>query len=294
VAPEDDDLIYHGNMDEWRSFANTLQLRMYLRMSDVLPSDAQAGIRALETSGAQFLTIDETAQIFFTSTGGSQHPFYEAGAGNVLNGVHNVYASSTAIDSFNALEDPRRDVFYTAGAGLPQGGYNNPANTTAGKAEPSAVTGANVGDENSALAPVKFMTDFESYFLQAEAAARGWMSGDAEELYKTAIYASFHEHDLDTAGYFQHSSVRWPSTLQDQLKAIALQKWLAMCGTQNIEAWTEIRRFDYPKFKPSEAASGVTGGQLPARLFYPSDELTRNANFPGQKQITDKVWWDKN
>jgi len=33
---------------------------------------------------------------------------------------------------------------------------------------------------------------------------------------------------------------------------------------------------------------------FPARLLYPSAEVTRNGNFPGQKLIYDKVWWDVN
>lgn len=293
VVPGEDDLIYQGDMDKWKAFANTLLLRIYLRISDVLPAVSQAGIAELGTSGAVFLSDGETGQILYTSTGGSQNPMYESAAGTVLNGVHNIFASSTAIDSFTVLSDPRVDVLYTPGAGIPQGGYSDPAVTASGKAEPSAVTGAYVGDPASALAPVKFISDYESYFLQAEAVARGWLTGSAEDLYKAGIAASFNTYTLDTAGYIQQPSVMWPVALQDQLRAIALQKWLAMDGTQNIEAWAELRRFDYPKFNLSLAASGIVGGNLPARLFYPSTELTRNSNFPGQKKITDKVWWDK-
>ncbi len=295
TTPASDDMIFNGDMDLWKHFANTLLLRTYLRLSDVSPAVAQAGIQELEANGAEFLAEGEVAQIQYTNTGGSRNPLYEAYAG-VLNHVQNIYASETVIDSMDALGDQRIDVLFDPGAGIPQGGFSDPTITTAGRAIPSALTGAKAqGDDASeeatiASAPVKFMTDYESLFLQAEAVARGWMTGDAAALFQQAITASFDTYGLDVTGY---AGLEFPATgLSDQLKAIAVQKWLAMTNTQNIEAWTESRRFDYPLFDISMAADQATQGRLPARLFYPSTEVTRNLHFPGQKLITDKVWWD--
>src|SRR5690606_29077502 len=51
VTPGAEDLIYGGNMVKWRKFANTLKLRVYMRMSNIDPVTAQAGITAMYASG---------------------------------------------------------------------------------------------------------------------------------------------------------------------------------------------------------------------------------------------------
>jgi hypothetical protein len=303
--PGNDDLIYGGDVTKWAAFGNTLLLKMYLRLSDVNASKAQAGITAL--AGATFITDGQTAKVAFTTTGGNQNPFYAVAAGPVLAKVQNVYASKTIVDTMNAYGpqggyDLRMDaMFYSAAAyqGIPQGGFDT--YTSTGIAIPSAFVGANSGDANSATAPVVFMSDYESYFLQAEAMARGWMSGTAATAYAGGIQASFnfcnpytistYAEEIDTLAPYYLAVKPFPTSgLTAQLQAIALQKWIAMCGIQNCEAWIELRRFDYPKLPISLAANGFT--KLPGRFFYPNVELVYNLNFPGQPLITDKVWWD--
>src|SRR5688572_6613047 len=48
VHPAEDDLLFGGDMDLWKRFGNTLLLKMYLRLSEVDPGKAQAGIAAIE------------------------------------------------------------------------------------------------------------------------------------------------------------------------------------------------------------------------------------------------------
>ncbi len=307
VTPGTDDLIYGGNMTNWTAFGNTLLLKMYLRLSDVNASKAQAGITAL--AGATFITDGQTAKVSFSTTGGNQNPLYAAAAGPILNGVQNLYCSSTIVDTMNAYGpqgnyDLRADAFFystAAYAGIPQGGYST--NTTSGKAYPSAFVGGDAGNTQSATAPVIFMSDYESYFLQAEAMARGWLSGTAATAYAGGIQASFnycnkgtisaYAEEIDTLATYYLAVKPFPASgLTAQLQAIALQKWIAFCGNQNCEAWIEQRRFDYPNLPLSKAANGITGGKLPGRFPYPDVEVTENRNFPGQPAITAKVWWD--
>ena len=79
-----------------------------------------------------------------------------------------------------------------------------------------------------------------------------------------------------------------------RIRAIITQKYYAMNGFQGFEAWTEWRRTGYPNILVKSQASTLGTSDLPARLLYPDTEITRNANFPGLKPITEKVWWDKN
>jgi len=109
--------------------------------------------------------------------------------------------------------------------------------------------------------------------------------------------ANFLEYGMTAADatFYSDSVAPYPetATVEQQIKAIITQKWFAMDGNQNIEAWTEWRRTGYPDFFTISRASRI-GNQYPVRLPYPETELTRNLNFPGQKNITDRVWWDVN
>ena len=301
--PGSDDLIYNGDMTMWAKFANTLLLRMYLRLSYRNPGLAQSGISALYSDGNGFIILpDETAQIKYTSSPGNTNPLYSEMAN--LNFTQNLIASATSVDSLGERGDPRLFVFYTGGAGLEQGYYS--INPPGSYSTPSATVGGLANSSESGLAPVKFITSYESLFLQAEASARGWAGGDAGQLYRDAIVANFNEYkvallDIDDSFDVQYyvdsihliNIAPFPSGGEARIRAIITEKWYAMNGNQNIEAWAEWRRTGYPDFFTVSRASRI-GNQFPQRLPYPEIEVTRNLNFPGQKPMTEKVWWDAN
>jgi hypothetical protein len=300
ITPATDDIVFKGSMEGWKRFGNTLLLRAYLRLSEREPSKAQAGIQALYDSGAAFLTSD--AKISYQSVGGNQNPLYAEGVG--LRSVQNLVASNTAVNAFTANNDPRLKALYTTNAsgnvvGVPQGSYNT--QPAVKPTFPSPLTGANYESKNasiSAIAPVKLISAAESYFLQAEAAARGWAPGDADALFKAGIRTSFEALGIPAEAYNQYIAsapdAQLPTDATGQIKAIITQKYYAMNGFQGFEAWTEWRRTGYPDFLVRSTASTLGTNSLPARLLYPDTEITRNSNFPGVKLITDKVWWDVN
>ena len=290
-GPSSDDVIFHGDMKSWAQFANTLLLRMNLRIIYVDPGAAKAGITEAQNNSYGFLSA--TAQVSYSSNPGNAYPLYSEISN--LSFTPNLVASATATNAFNANDDARILSFYTGSNGLQQGYYSIPS--PGSYATPSALVGADATDPASALAPVKLISSYESLFLQAEAAARSGSPSSAKTFYDEAIQANFTEYALSAADamLYSDSVAVYPlsGSLEDQVKAIITQKWFAMDGNQNIEAWTEWRRTGYPDFFTISKASRI-GNQLPVRLPYPETELTRNLNFPGQKNVTDKVWWDIN
>ena len=68
-TPEEDDLIFNGDMDKWVKLANTLKLKIYLREADARPDVAQAGISALYSSGANFIDEDVVYDEFIDQSG---------------------------------------------------------------------------------------------------------------------------------------------------------------------------------------------------------------------------------
>ncbi|UYQ93066.1 SusD/RagB family nutrient-binding outer membrane lipoprotein [Chitinophaga horti] len=298
------DLIFGDSddqMGDWLRFANTLKLRAYLRISLKDEGKATAGINALYATTPEFL--EEDAQIEYTASGGNQNPLFSEILG--LGRTQNLYASATSVDTLQKSNDPRRRVFYrnVTGfdtiVGIPQGSYDNTPSddiTDGLRSSASFRVGARGGDDNSALAPVKLISAAESYFLQAEVYTRGFRAGNAQTMFTEGIRASFASYDV--AGVDEYiatsPSAAWPAGEDAQWQAIMFQKWVAMNGSQGFEAWTEWRRTGYPNLLQQSQASVLAAGLMPQRFLYPSTELTRNLNFPGQTLVEDKVWWDAN
>lgn len=279
-------------MANWRRFSNTLELRAYLRLSEVDAARAQAGIAALYATNPEFLTTD--VQLSFTAVGGNNNPLW--GEVVALN-ARNQGASSTVMTPLKANSDPRIAKYYAIRSGqtdyisIPQGSFDNQPSNTPVSYPASGIL--------SNTAPAKFMTAAESYFLQAEAVARGWAPGTALTLYQNGVRASFASNALTETQantYLATAPIAaWPLVgVPAQVETIITQKWLAMVGLQGFEAWTEWRRTGYPDFLVKSEASLLGNDNLPARFIYPQVELTRNGNFPGLQRIDAKVWWDVN
>jgi len=307
--PGNDDFFYKGDVSIWRKFGNTLKLKIYLREAYVRPDVAEAGIKAMYTANDEFLGLDEDAFVPFITQQFNQNPLFATFQALTTS---NLLASNTALNYFRNNNDPRINIFYTPAtaspntgnqAGIDQGnganlGGNQNANSFS-KPGPAIGGPITIDDPNGgADAPVIFLSAAESYFLQAEAIARGWGTGNAEEMYQNGIAASLlfwglSEDDVNT--YLAQPAIAFPGggSVEQQIKAIITQKWASMDGTENIEAWTEWRRTGYPDFFVISKTSSI-GNKFPVRILYPDSEVASNPNTPPQKTVSDKVWWDVN
>lgn len=326
TKPGNADLLFSGNIAKWKQFANTLKLKIYLRQWYARQDVASAGITKLYANGGDFLSQD-AAMTQFVDQENKSNPLYEMDQ-RKLNTATNIRGSETFLDFLIVNNDPRIDKLFIPGSsgqqGLPQGDFG--ASTT--DVNPNTISRALL----KAVDPVYFLCESESYFLQSEAALRGFGGGDAEDLYKQGIGASLKRLGLTTTEkiYKTHtlpvkdSVVTWntldslvspgypyeyPSSgsFEDQLKAIITQKWVALAGIEGIEAFFERNRTNYPSYTdlfyddPTYnygdlvyPIGGVTGkGVFPKRLLFPQTERSRNPNTPAQVPATQKIWWDK-
>ena len=146
------------------------------------------------------------------------------------------------------------------------------------------------------LSPI--LTDFESLFIQAEAAQRGLISGDAKSLYESAVTQSFIYMNLTAgaaAAYLSQSTGLVNFDLATDPKTLILtQKWLSLNGVAPVEIWTDYRRTGIPtiRFSPDP---GRVHDSPPVRLLYPQDELNvNNDNVTAVGTIdpfTSKIFW---
>lgn len=300
------DIVFNGDMEKWRRFANTLKLRVFLRQAYARPAVAEAGVRALYTAGAQFLDGSENAQIGIFNAGNKQgNPLFLSEVNTGSNIKENIIASSTIIDYLqNTTLDSRIDQLFDKPSGAASGLYVGTRQGQAGVpgASADALTTKSRPDLTKVLgasAPVIFISGAESKFLQAEAAVRGWAAGaDAKALYNEGITASFTRLGATIpTGFLTKATIDLDlaptgEAAGSKLDRIITQKWVAMCGSQNFEAWTELRRTNFPSVYQFSASTSLLPGVLGNRFQYPATETQRNPNTPPLVLTEVPVWWD--
>ncbi len=122
------------------------------------------------------------------------------------------------------------------------------------------------------LLKARLLSAAEVHFILAEAALKGWNTGDAESHYEAAIQASFEtwgvDDEFDT--YIAGPEVAYNGTLEQLIE----QKWIAS-WTAATESWFDFRRTGLPALTAGPAAKRSV---LPVRFYYMQDELMLNAD----------------
>jgi len=291
-SPGESDFIFGGDMDKWTKFANTLLLKVYMRQSEARPAVAQAGIVELMNSGAEFLT-ENAAVTQFSDEASKRNPLYE-NEREQLNVSTNLRASVTLGSFLQAFADPRLPFVYDGTNFQIQGNYNDGSST--------ASLPMIAFDD-----PVYFITEAESYFLQAEAAVRYMNGTNAAELYNMGVEAAFDKYGLDGSDMLAGSYAYPDGTEEKNIEAIIVQKWVSCFPGNGFESFIEQNRTGYPQisnvgqtdpaYKVGDLAysvEGKTGGLFPKRFLIPLQEVQRNTNAPAPTVISENVWYDVN
>lgn len=288
------------SIEPWIRFANTLKLKMYLRMSFAKPTEAEEGIREMIDGGALFL--DQSAQMdVFENQPDKANPFYSYNFLEIGTDA-NLKASNTFLSWLQANNDPRINDYYFPATGssnflgIHQGDYFN--------TDP-ALNGSSRARVNP-TDPVVFISLAETHFLLAEALERYYAGVGAKARYDAGITASFATYG-DNPAPFISGAYAYPvaGTTEQKLEAIITQKYASFPGSHALEAWFERNRTGYPRISTVYSTSpayvpgqlvypneGVTNGQFAKRLIWPDLERSRNANTPPEEPLTKKVWWD--
>jgi len=145
------------------------------------------------------------------------------------------------------------------------------------------------------------MTNAESQFLLAEAkqrypgvtlplTAQAYYEQGVKEAFRITGTAASAATTLLTSGIDLSDWTASP----DKLKAIWMQKWLALTNYSGLESWSEYRKNNFPVTPAS--ASTAANAPRPVRLFYPSGEVASNGeNIKAQGTIdvfATRLFWD--
>jgi hypothetical protein len=307
------DIVFGGVMDLWTKYANTLELRMLLKLSNTtnasLVTLRNARFLALSNN---FIDADVTYNPGFTGatalqsnpifrvygTNVAQTAFTQANRANaagdfiaqVLNGTYN---SANLVST--GIVDPRRNRMFST---VPVSGAIQGTETSTSKSRLSGFvfgyTGADAytnGTERDAY----IMLASESYFLQAEAAQRGYIPGNAQTLFYQGIDASFtfYSKNFGTLNLIPINATAYKLAIDskiglgwtastNKISCIMTQKWLAIAQWTGIEPYFDMLRTGFPK---APLPLGVSRTSRPNRLIYPTSEYSSNsANVPSVTQ----------
>ncbi|MCW3093811.1 MAG: hypothetical protein JWP81_4880 [Ferruginibacter sp.] len=291
------DLIYKNNIVLWKKFANSLRLRIALRIADRLPDVSKQVLADIQAEGGSFISSNsETAQLVYL-TSPNQNPI-----SNLFDTRDDYRISKTITDQLRTLNDPRLPVYSAkTQVATAQTYVGIPNGLLVGDASNLGFTKTSKPGSyfTAPGAPAVIISYAETLFNLAEAAARNLTTGNAADLYTQAVTASLKQYgipDNEVATYIAQAQVQYDNS--NFKKSIGNQKWIALFG-QGLEAFAEWRRLDYPKLQP--AVAGVLDGKLPLRFIYPGTEQSLNGtNYKaavtaqGPDLLTTRLWFDIN
>lgn len=290
------DIIYGGNIINWKQFANSLRLRFALRIADRLPDLAKTTLQEVAAEGSGYISSnDEIAQLVYQDAP-NRNPVSSS-----FEAREDYRVSKTMVDKLRDLSDPRLSIYADrTKTATPQGYVGLPNGLTSSEASSIGfdLTSRPGAYFREPKAPAVILSYSEVLFGLSEAVSRGFITGDAADLYQKAIRASLEQYKISNTlidAYLRQPSVSFDPN--NYKKSIGEQKWIALYG-QGLEAFAEWRRLDYPQLTPAKA--GALGGKIPTRFLYPGTEQSLNgANYQeaikhqGSNSLLTKLWFDK-
>ncbi len=320
------DQIYGGDVDQWITYANSLRLRLAMRIKYADPALAKAEAEKAVAAGVMVSNADNA---YIATTGNSLNPF------STITNWGEFRMSALMESVLKGYEDPRLAAYFnpaasgdTDGDGIPYEGLRNGQP----KVDKTPALNSDNSDMNTKWLPVgrgganpphKVMTACEMYFLRAEGALEGWnMGGDAQGLYEQGITTSIEEETGSTPDGSYVTSSATPAAAdansppttdipvafeasadkERQLEQIITQKWIGLYP-DGWEAFAEVRRTGYPKLYPLIAVENANLGvnDIFRRMTFVESEYSNNAAatqaaeglLNGANNNATKVWWDK-
>ncbi|MFT4740476.1 MAG: hypothetical protein ACI9L9_001258 [Marivirga sp.] len=306
------DVLYNGNMSSWSMFANSVKLRLGMRLADANPTKSVSVVNAA-IAGGLILSNGDNAALTYQSSAPNTNPVYAA---LVLSGRSDYVISNVLADKLNSTMDGRLFT-YASGAidfAFPANADGDALDTTfttdglyliidgvtthvSGDVTLTAdqegtvsyIQGGVYGTNNSfnsyskvsALLydspefPGTIFNAAEAHLLMAEAVARGGyaVSGTAEDHYNAGIQASFDQWGASGyADYIAQADVAYATAPGTFKQKIGTQLWVALYN-QGFESWNTWKRLDFEGLKPLPGDTDIT---IPLRLVYPLEEAQLN------------------
>ncbi|MRG43814.1 SusD/RagB family nutrient-binding outer membrane lipoprotein [Chitinophaga sp. SYP-B3965] len=320
------DKVFGGDVLKWKKFANSLRLRLAMRISNADAVLAQKVVAEIYQDEQNTMKLQaETAAATWGSTSDTWSPLYDRV-------VYNYTANKATIPVVNEsliyhmapYNDPRLAVYAQPAKQGPQIGkyFGQNISYGGGGAYANGLTNPHTGlkqDDYSYIgerflkpdAEYVFLSYAETCFLKAEAALKGWWgdASQAAQYYNEGIDASLGRYGLtaQAAAYKNTPGIKWGTASDTTGRSAAFEDWLQICSSyvpagdnyrqiimqewlaipgQGVDAWALIRRSRILEFEPQFATYDGNYAYVPDRLLYPATELQINA-----KEVQKAIPW---
>lgn len=318
------DVVYNGDYSKWIRFANSLKLRLAMRIVNANPELARkAAEEAVSDDGG---LIDNASYNAMVPVGAEPNPFWL-----VANSWGEIRANATLTSYMNGYNDPRMTAYFMA-ATVEADGTDTYVGLRSGVKGMTTAMGSKFS--KPAYGQKDDMPMFlssETAFLRAEGALRGWkMGGEAKDFYEQGIALSFAERKVNgveayvadktstpksyvspiEAAKMSYSiktkiTIAWDekANFDTNLERIITQKWIANFPL-GLEAWADYRRTGYPEIFPvvDNLSNGVISTERQQRrLPFPLKEKQGNSEnvaaavnmLGGPDTGATDLWWAK-
>lgn len=224
------DVYYQGNTDKWAKFANSLMLRIAMRMTKVDPATAETWVKTAVNNGL-FASNEDNAMLLHTNavtTNDTSEPYAKIYAHEDRG---NFFVNKFFIDMLKETKDPRLSLIATV-CEDPRISVQEGSNFQYGNTDPEVQQGFDDGFDDdktsdwfignqpgyeafkdtaylnnyrskystinrytysNPTSPTFICTYAQTQLLLAEAALRGWVSGSAQSYYENGVRAAMEQ-----------------------------------------------------------------------------------------------------
>lgn len=306
------DMILDGDYGSWLRFANSLRMRLAIRIA--MSDPERARLEFTKAVESPFGVIEENSsnavvkisETYVNPLGEINRNWNEAVLNASMESVMKGYGDPRLSRYF---EPCRTDVVLSDRMGRDSvrieiaGEYHGVRQGTCFMHNYYSSFSALTVD---AATDAPLMTAAEVWFLRAEAALRGWTAEEPKICYRRGVACSFAQWNADGAEEYLESdrvaadysdpitpandmaarcrvSPRWDETASNEirLEKILTQKWIALFP-EGCEAWAEQRRTGYPRLFPVRFNNSRDGS-------IDSETMIRRLNFPATLSASDPM-----
>ncbi len=290
------DVIYEGDLLQWKKFANALRVRLLMRVSS--QQEVSAELQDIVNNEPLFESNEDNALMEYLEAQPNTWPVHTYRVGS----FDEYRLSQTMETVLRRFDDPRlfrwyrptdrtKDEAEPIYAGMPNGLSENNASTFNGGAQNVSRLGTILYEEPNSVDAV-LMQYAELQLALAEAAERGLINGDAEAYYNEGVRSAFSYWGVEMPeGYLNRVGVAYDG----EIPTIMTQKWLALF-LNGYEAYYNLRRTGFSTLI-TPGPDNVNGNRVPLRYLYPDDQQTLNtANYEaalarqGADDINTPMW----
>lgn len=322
----DDDILLGGDIKKWKKFNASLRMLLAIKLADVDPNTGKTRFAAAFADGGME-SADESLTYTFDESAANAW-FYAIGNYDLGGARSNYFAPNKVfIDALKEYKDPRLFTYATVGANADSDKTNFAYLGTVGtdNYDFDQYFGMRHGlESNEAVADEKkgkcstnakyckktatygLITAARVLLVEAEAATLGWINADAAALYAKGIQASFDFEAMSDPKFSADQAEAYiaahplPTTKDEALHEIVMQRFLAGFLTDGVESWSDWRRYNIPTLPMEQGQIDEGHDRYPQRLAIYSNDYATNADqvqaalsdIQGPDDPWSRVWWD--